>query len=767
MTGQTGRGWRLSLALGFAVWGAAWGLGLVAPAGAVAQTPVVPSHLVQRAAAAGSVRVIVQVGVTAGPEAMLAGDQAVAAQRHLIGSAQSLVLSRLSSLGHRALHQYTTVPFLAVEGGPDVLRALESLRGLVVSVEEDQLHRPVLAESGPLVQAPTAWGAGFDGTGQVVAILDTGVDKFHSFLAGKVVEEACFSANGNCPNLGTVQIGPGAGVPCTYAPSDCQHGTHVAGIAAGRGTTFSGVARGAQIMAVQVFSRIDSVFTCGGPPTCALAFTSDILAGLDRVNDIRGTRNFASVNMSLGGGTPTAGCDSSNFAMKAMIDSLRAAGIATVIASGNNGATAGLSSPACISTAISVGSTTDGGFGGTPVDRVSSFSNSAFTLSLLAPGQVTTSSVPGGAFANFQGTSMATPHVAGAWAVLKQVNPSATVSQILTTLQNTGVPVVDFRNGLTKRRIRLFDAIGGMIPPNACSTTATNFETGDYDGDGRSDIVLYRTSTGVWNIRRSSTSTLQQVPWGAPMLADLPVPGNYTEGGALPRTDVAVYRPGSGEWFIRRVTNGTLFQLAWGAPSLGDTPAVGDYDGDGRFDIAVYRRATGQWFIRRSTDGALFQLAWGAPTLNDVPVPGDYDGDGKTDIAVYRRSNGQWLIRRSTDATLMLVAWGAPVLDDVPVPGNYTEAGVTARTDIAVYRRSTGVWYIRRATDAGLTQLPWGAPTLGDVAAQGDFDGDGRTDVAIYRTRTGEWFIRRSSDTALVQVSWGSPALGDKPPGCR
>ncbi len=70
-----------------------------------------------------------------------------------------------------------------------------------------------------------------------------------------MVAQACFSANSSCPNGGTTQVGPGAGVPCTYAVNGCKHGTHVAGIAAGQGATFSGVAKGANLIAIQVFSR--------------------------------------------------------------------------------------------------------------------------------------------------------------------------------------------------------------------------------------------------------------------------------------------------------------------------------------------------------------------------------------------------------------------------------------------------------------------------------------------------------------------------------
>ena len=172
---------------------------------------------------------------------------------------------------------------------------------------------------------------------------------------------------------------------------------------------------------------------------------------------MRSTRNFSSVNMSLGGQRFFNNCDSDT--RKPIIDNLRSAGIATVIASGNNGFTDSMGTPACISSAVSVGSTTES-------DAVYSFSNSASILSLLAPGQSINSSGPGGGFAVFNGTSMATPQVAGAWALLKQQTSSGSVASLLSSLQNTGLPVADTRaaGGVTKPRIKIADAADSLVP---------------------------------------------------------------------------------------------------------------------------------------------------------------------------------------------------------------------------------------------------------------------------------------------------------------
>ena len=163
--------------------------------------------------------------------------------------------------------------------------------------------------------------------------------------------------------------------------------------------------------------------------------------------------------MSLGGGVFDTPCDDEPF--KPAIDNLRGLGVATVVASGNNGQPASLASPSCISSAISVGATTLG-------DEVAWFSNVSSFLSLFAPGDYIVSSIPGDDFAPLSGTSMAAPHVAGAWAVMRQAVPSASVDTILAAFQNTGKPVTDTRDFATGTttvpRVRLFTAIASLTP---------------------------------------------------------------------------------------------------------------------------------------------------------------------------------------------------------------------------------------------------------------------------------------------------------------
>jgi hypothetical protein len=213
-------------------------------------------------------------------------------------------------------------------------------------------------------------------------------------------------------------------------------------------------------MAIQAFTGFPANSPACGASACVVSFVSDQILALERVLALRDTFNIAAVNMSLGGSvkfTDAASCDNANPSRKAAIDNLRSAGIATVISSGNESYVDGLAAPACISSAIGVGSTTKG-------DAVSPFSNAASFLSLLAPGSSIVSSVPGGGFAELSGTSMAAPHVAGAWAVLKGRRPTATVAEILAALTNTGLPIADERSGssMVFRRIRVDLAIGAL-----------------------------------------------------------------------------------------------------------------------------------------------------------------------------------------------------------------------------------------------------------------------------------------------------------------
>ncbi|TMR16724.1 hypothetical protein ETD86_24465 [Nonomuraea turkmeniaca] len=353
--------------------------------------------------------------------------------------------------------------FMVVEGTAEELAKLaEDPR--VTSIHRDRTYTPAdVSPNLKLIGADQAHGKGFTGTGQAVAVLDTGIDRDHPWFGNRIVAEACFSAvesgvESLCPNGQPEQIGAGAAdamtAKCLAGGTNlCEHGTHVAGIAAGTG----GVAPGAGIVAVQVFSRVNDEDVCG-EPSCLLAFESSLRLAMDYVAGL--TQPLAAVNLSLGGMVSETECDAGEEGtiFKPKIDALLAKGIATVVAAGNE-FFEGASYPACISSAVAVGAN-DGS------DAIADFSNRGALVDLFAPGVDVESSVPDNVTAVHSGTSMATPHVAGALALMKQAAPQTAMPDLINTLKTTGRPYVYQANGaqVTTPRLDLAAALAGATP---------------------------------------------------------------------------------------------------------------------------------------------------------------------------------------------------------------------------------------------------------------------------------------------------------------
>lgn len=333
--------------------------------------------------------------------------------------------------------EYSHLPLMAVTVSD--LSQLKSLAAnpKVVRVHENATFTHQLAQSLPLINQPSAAAQGYSGAGVTVAVLDTGLDyrktDFGSCTAPgvpagcKVSAAIDFAANDN-------------------ALDDNGHGTNVAGIVLG-------VAPGAKVVGLDVF-------TGGG------AYSADIISAINWCIANRNTYNIVAINMSLGGGASSTQCGNDVFA--SAVTAAKNAGILSAIASGNNGYSSMISSPACVPDAVSVGAVYDSALGGlnwsacqdatTAADQVTCFSNSASFLTLLAPGSMITA-----AGITMSGTSQATPHVAGALAVLAAAFPQETVAQRIERLTTSTKSVRDARNGVIKPRLDLAAATGACL----------------------------------------------------------------------------------------------------------------------------------------------------------------------------------------------------------------------------------------------------------------------------------------------------------------
>ena len=265
----------------------------------------------------------------------------------------------------------------------------------------------------------------------------------------------------------------------------------------------------------------------------------------------------------------------------------------------------------------------------------------------------------------------------------------------------------------------------------------------DFDGDGKTDVGIFRPSVGEWWYQRSRDGVVPAFQFG--VSTDKIVPADYTGDG---KADIAFWRPSTGEWFILRSEDSSYYSFPFGAAS--DVPVPADYDADGKADAAVFRPSTGTWYINKSSGGTTI-TTFG--TAGDVPVVADYDGDAKADIAIYRPSAGEWWINRSTAG---LVAFRFGVGTDKPVQGDYTGDG---KADAAFWRPSTGEWFIARSEDLSTYySFPFGAGT--DTPAPGDYDGDGKTDATVFRSSAATWYIQRTTAGTQI-VTFGTPT--DKP----
>lgn len=425
----------------------------------------------------------------------------VGIQTQEVDDRQTRVMESVPEPEFKVLHRFQRLAGLSgkvTAAGLDALLAQPE----VFDVALDLPVEASIIESSALINADDVrQNLGITGAGVNVAVLDTGVDLTHPDLSPKIIAQHCFNRE-SCP--------PNATDEGDNAQDENGHGTHVSGIIVSQGNQSpAGIAPDAGLVAVRVLGANGT------------GFSSDVIAGIDWVVANQDSLNVSAINLSLGGGAYEGTCDEADantMLYAAAADAARQAGITVFAASGNGAEANKMTTPACVSSVISVGNVYDTASGSinwgncvdelVTVDQVACSGNSSSSLDLLAPGVLISSTSLGGGQGAKSGTSMATPHVTAVAALLAQANANLTVDDIKTTLASTGVPVTDSRTGRVVPRIDALAAVSQVMTSQTTTFSGTILLQGRTD---HSDTDIFLTETACSETLSTSVSTKTEV----------------------------------------------------------------------------------------------------------------------------------------------------------------------------------------------------------------------------------------------------------------
>jgi subtilisin family serine protease len=643
------------------------------------------------------------------------------------------------------------------------------------------------------INAPSAWDLTTGSSNTVVAVIDTGIRYTHEDLAANMWTNPGETAGNGVDDDGNGFVDDVHGYDFFYNDGDPLddatgfggHGTHVAGTIGAVGNNSIGVTGinwNVRLMAIKIYSP------AGTDSTSAMLVNAYNYVRLMKTRGV----NIRVTNNSYGGCNEACGYDQ---ATKDALDALGEAGILNVFAAGNNGRDieinpfypASYNSPSILAVANSTSDDSPAG----------SSNYGAVSVDVAAPGTGILSAYrDNNGYATLSGTSMASPHGAGAAALLASYNPNLSAASLKATLMNT-VDALPAWNGVVKTGGRLNvdralrnqticnfslsqttlhvpTPLGGAFSVNVAAPANCDYSVKSNvswitvnsgsvgSGNGTIAFTVAGLNNGIWRegainiagltltVTQSPESPLQTFP--------------YLDFDGDRRTDYAAIQNSGGGgggmiWHNLRSRDG--YAVANFGLFADDIPIPADYDGDGKTDIAVWRNTNGTFYVLQSQNNAFQAIQFGA--AGDNPnVSQDFDGDFKADFAVTRRENGKlvWYILGSATG-FRGVQFGNE--SDLPLRGDFDG---DRKADLAVYRPATdspaNTFFVLRSSDGGLQAANFGISTT-DKIVPGDYDGDGRTDFAVWRPNqnpdeSGVFYVQRSRD-GFSAFGWGNAAM--------
>jgi subtilisin family serine protease len=510
--------------------------------------------------------------------------EAGAAQAEQIAQSQESVAHALAPADFNVVQQFQNLPGLVGEVTPAGLAALRQQPEVAAIALDLPVEAADFSASAIFIHADAVQrDFGLSGAGVNVAVLDTGVDTAHVDLASSLISQHCFNRNGGCP--------PVNGVEGDSAQDENGHGTHVAGIIAGRGQTSpQGIAAETNLVAVRVLGRSGT------------GFTSDVLAGMDWVVAHQAQLNVKVMNLSLGGGSYNGVCDQADantMLYAAAVQAARQAGMTIFAAAGNGGQAEALMAPACVLGVVAVGNVYDTSLSrltwptcvdeNIVADQVACSSNSSSELDLLAPGVQIRSTGLGGGEGFKSGTSMSTPHAAAVAALLIQANPALTADEVETILEETGVLVTDGRNGRVTPRIDALAAVTRVVVGQVTQISGTVLLQGRMNHGGTQIFLSEQPCNSAITAEPAAITDAEgnfeiNVPADQTnQCLEVRQTGYLTGQKNLPQGDVGTLTLPGGDVVKDEVIN--ILDLALMAIHYGSTEARADVNADGEVDI--------------------------------------------------------------------------------------------------------------------------------------------------------------------------------------